>query len=149
MNKLPKSSLTAMLMLFWGIPAAGASDPAGERVQLPSTVVPVHYELTIKPDAEKLTFDGTVRIDAEVAASTSEIVLNALDLEIGKVVLDSAVGDVPRIIPDTVQQTVTFQFSEPIAPGRHVMTIDYRGKIRLGASVEGATEIREGPSGAR
>jgi aminopeptidase N len=129
MNKLPKSSLTAMLMLFWAIPAAGASDSVGERVQLPSTVVPVHYELTIKPDAEKLTFDGTVRIDTEVVASASEIVLNALDLEIGKVVLDSAVGDVPRIIPDTVRQTVTFQFSEPIAPGRHVMTIDYRGKI--------------------
>ena len=27
--------------------------------------------------------------------------------------------------------------------------IDYRGNIRLGEQVEGATEIREGPSGAR
>jgi aminopeptidase N len=129
MKKLPKFILVAVLLFVSGASAESAPERTQERVQLPSTVVPVRYDLTVRPDADKLTFEGSVRIDVEVKASTNEIVLNAADLDVGKVVLDDRATVVPQITPDPGLQTVTFRFPKPIVPGRHRLAIDYRGKI--------------------
>lgn len=37
---------------------------------LPDTVVPLHYQLTLEPDLEKATFSGKVRIDVKVTSRT-------------------------------------------------------------------------------
>ncbi|RWS22396.1 puromycin-sensitive aminopeptidase-like protein, partial [Leptotrombidium deliense] len=50
--------------------------------RLPKTVVPHVYHLCLKPDLEKFTFDGTVKIDVTVAEPTHQILLNAFDLKI-------------------------------------------------------------------
>ena len=45
-------------------------------------VSPRNYDLTFEPDLKKFRFDGTERVQIEVAKPTSEIVLNAAELEI-------------------------------------------------------------------
>ena len=48
--------------------------------QLPRTAIPHHYALTVTPHADRLTFDGTVKIDLDVTTATRQLVLNAADL---------------------------------------------------------------------
>lgn len=57
-------------------------DPTKDRVLLPAKVVPRHYDLTLDPDLDKFTFDGTVIIDLDVVEDTNSISLNTLELEI-------------------------------------------------------------------
>jgi aminopeptidase 2 len=40
----------------------GSSNAAGREV-LPTNVKPVHYDLTLEPDFEKFTYEGTVIIE--------------------------------------------------------------------------------------
>ena len=42
---------------------------AAERETLPSTVVPVHYDLALVPNAEALTFSGQVTITVKPAST--------------------------------------------------------------------------------
>jgi len=42
-----------------------------ERVQLPSNVTPVHYDLSVIPNPESLSFIGSVRITVDVHEATS------------------------------------------------------------------------------
>lgn len=46
-----------------GDAAVGSTQvPAGREI-LPANVKPVHYDLTLEPDFEKFTYDGTVVIE--------------------------------------------------------------------------------------
>ncbi|RKP39469.1 peptidase family M1-domain-containing protein [Dimargaris cristalligena] len=56
--------------------------PALDREVLPTNVRPIHYDLQLTPDLDKLVFDGTVAVKLEVLEATSTITLNAEDLKI-------------------------------------------------------------------
>ena len=60
------------------------------RITLPTNILPNNYRLSLSPDMEKFTFGGEVQITVEVSNTTNEIVLNAAELEIQKVVVKSS-----------------------------------------------------------
>ncbi|WP_419815745.1 M1 family metallopeptidase [Glacieibacterium sp.] len=112
--------------------AALATRPAAARAevttQLPRTVSPSHYDISITPDAANLRFTGKVAITIEILQPTKAITLNATDLTFAKVAL-SGVAAAPEIAVDSATQTATFTFAQTLAPGQHTLTIDYAGKI--------------------
>lgn len=68
----------------------GASEESGSvnitgRELLPTNVVPKHYDLTLEPDFTKLTYDGTVIIDVDVAEDSKFISLNTVEIDIHSV----------------------------------------------------------------
>jgi puromycin-sensitive aminopeptidase len=66
------------------------SVPADEALwRLPTAVRPIRYDLLLAPDVKGATFSGTVRIECSVSVPTSEIVLNAVDLEIESTAVES------------------------------------------------------------
>ena len=50
--------------------------------KLPKTVVPLHYEIELAPDLDKLAFKGREKVHIEVLEPTDRLVLNALELTI-------------------------------------------------------------------
>jgi aminopeptidase N len=72
-------------------PEGGGMDITHGRQILPANVIPRHYDLTLEPDFEKLTYEGKVIIDLDVAENSTSISLNTLELDIHstKVILDS------------------------------------------------------------
>ena len=56
-----------------------------EFKRLPSTVTPISYDLTLKPNLKSLTFTGSETIKIKINEETKEIVLNSLELEISDV----------------------------------------------------------------
>ena len=113
-------------LLVCALPVLAAADePLPGR--LPRGVVPVHYDISVEPDARALSFAGRAVIDVEVKEPTETITLNALDLEIAAARLDD--GRAATVTLDPQAQTATLRFDRAVEPGRHRLALDYRGKI--------------------
>ena len=97
-----------------------------ERIQLPSNVVPEHYEIFVRPDAANLRFEGTVKIRIRIVEATSAIVLNAADLQISRAVLASRSEQAGISLNG---ETATLKFERPIELGVEELSLDYTGKI--------------------
>ena len=53
--------------------------------RLPEVASPENYKLTFSPNLEKATFDGEETISVRVSKPTSEITLNAVDIDFHEV----------------------------------------------------------------
>lgn len=120
----------ALLATLLAVPAA-AWAAAAVPTQLPSGVEPVAYDLIVTPDAEKLTFTGHETIAVDASRRTDRLVLNALGLTFDKAQIDGAQA---TATVDPKSQTAAFATGHTIAAGRHVLTLDYAGKIADGAT---------------
>lgn len=67
---------------------AGGVNVQGREL-LPANVIPRHYHVTLEPDLKKLTFDGTVVIDLDVAEDSKSISLHTLELDIHSAAITS------------------------------------------------------------
>ena len=124
---------TAMLCLAWLTGPAVAAESTPTPTQLPRTVRPTHYDITIEPDAAALTFHGTVAIAVDVLAPVESMTLNAIDMKFASVRLSDGKGKAvlagPKITTDDAAQTATFAFGKSIPSGQYRLAIDYTGKI--------------------
>ena len=100
--------------------------------RLPAGVSPVAYDITVVPDATKLTFTGEETIIVDVAVPTTTLTLNAADLTISGATLDS--GTSGTITANAAAQTASFAFSQPITKGRHTLKLSFAGKINQSAA---------------
>ncbi len=94
--------------------------------RLPSHVVPSSYELVLEPDLEAATFTGEVRITVEVIDATSEVVLNAIDLQIDAADVD---GQAAEVTLDAEHERAALHLRTPLAPGPAVVRIRFRGVL--------------------
>ncbi|WP_344761992.1 M1 family metallopeptidase [Actimicrobium antarcticum] len=103
--------------------------------QLPRSVRPTHYAVSITPDAKAATFAGHVTIDVQVLQPTASITLNAADLVFGQVQLHSAnAGNKAAPANATVRidadnETAIFTFGKTIKPGKYRLDMAYTGLI--------------------
>ena len=117
-QRLAGLSLAASLLATSAFAAPG---------RLPTGVTPTAYDITVEPDAGKLTFTGNQSIAIDVAKPTKMITLNAADLTINDVKLD---GTIPATVAlDEKTQTATFTFATPVKAGKHKLSMRFAGKI--------------------
>jgi aminopeptidase N len=100
--------------------------------RLSTTVVPQHYEMTIEPHVETMTFQGRESIALNVTKGTAAITVNAVDLTIAKATLDGAPA--LKTTVNEAQQTVTFMAAKPLSVGPHTLDIEWSGKIKTSAT---------------
>ena len=128
-----RALVLVVLATLWSVaayPEAVAPHPAAPkpaREVLPSTMVPMHYDLALSPDAQALTFQGTVAITLEVKSATPDVTLNAVGLAFEHATIDG--GKEGRVTIDEKLQRVTLGFGAPLSVGRHTLSIAYHGKI--------------------
>ncbi|WP_425501723.1 M1 family metallopeptidase [Pseudoxanthomonas koreensis] len=118
-------------------PSAHAPAASEVTTQLPRTARPSHYSIEVTPHADRMTFDGKVRIDLDVLVPTDTLVLQAANLEFANGTLAAAGGGRPlpaEVSVDAENQTASFAFGTPLAPGRYVLSTDYRGVINTQAN---------------
>lgn len=123
-----------------GMAMANAASPSAEVIgttQLPRSVRPTHYDVSITPHVDSLSFDGKVSVAIDVLRPTSNITLNALGLAFSSANLAplSGKGDfgAPKISINADAQTATFAFAKTLPVGRYRLTMDYTGKINTQA----------------
>ncbi|MGH9227418.1 MAG: M1 family metallopeptidase [Acidimicrobiales bacterium] len=100
--------------------------------RLPRTVVPRRYDLTLEPDLEAASFAGHEVVAVEVLTETSEVVLNAVELEI-----DEATAEVPgaggglaaSVTLDDEAERATLTFDRPLPAGDARLRLRFRGVL--------------------
>jgi len=97
--------------------------------RLPRTVEPVAYRLVFEPDLAAATFTGTAEIDVVVRQATDEVVLNAVELEIGGVTLTPADGTArpAAVTPEPEAERVRFRLEDPLPAGPAVLRCRFDG----------------------
>ncbi|GAB1217786.1 hypothetical protein ATERTT37_007027 [Aspergillus terreus] len=99
--------------------SSGSTNVHGREV-LPTNVKPVHYDLTLEPNFESFTYNGTVVIDLQVAEDSTSIALNSNEIDIHSAIVSaqgSVVASNPEISVDKDSQVATIKFSETIPAG--------------------------------
>ncbi|PNY22477.1 Aminopeptidase 2, mitochondrial [Tolypocladium capitatum] len=111
----------------------GASGSSQGRELLPANVVPRHYHVTLEPDFEKLTFEGTVVIDVDVAEDSSSMAVNTLELDIRSAKVSSGgqtISSAPRVSRDESTQVSKFDFDGSLAKGSQAqLEISFTGHL--------------------
>ncbi|KAK4217715.1 peptidase family M1-domain-containing protein [Rhypophila decipiens] len=103
------------------------------RELLPTNVIPRHYHVTLEPDFKKLTFDGTVLIDLDVADDSKSISLHTLELDIHNAKVLSGgqtVSSSPKVSYNEDTQTTTLDFDNAISQGSKAqLEIKFTGQL--------------------
>jgi aminopeptidase N len=112
-------------------PAAPAATLA--TTQLPRSVRPTHYDVSVVPHAGSLSFDGKVTVTIDVLEPTTSITLNAIDMSFSSVGLAPVAGKLtfaaPKVAVDAAAQTATFTFAQAVPAGSYRLAMTYTGKI--------------------
>ena len=96
--------------------------------RLPETAVPENYRLTFTPNFDKNNFAGEEVIRIRVLKPTSQIVMNAADIEISESSLVSGgVTETTNVTLNKEKETATFAVGKELQPGAVTLTIKYVG----------------------
>lgn len=100
------------------------------RVLLPSDLVPEHYDLTLEPDLERFTFEGSVKITCDVQVATDKVSVHAHDLLLSTAQFTphgAAPLKADEITLKAKAKTATIGFDEVLPVGKGVLEIKFRG----------------------
>jgi aminopeptidase N len=133
---LAASSLTACAIQPVYAQTGTTAADAGSLVQLvtsqlPRNAVPLHYNITVTPNADDLSFTSKVSIDINLVEASNAITLNAADLVFVKAAMRKGKGKatLANVTIDAAAQTATLAFPKRFARGKYTLDIDYSGKI--------------------
>ncbi len=96
--------------------------------RLPEVARPENYKLTFAPDLEKASFEGDETISIRVLKPTSEITLNAVDIDFHEVTI--TVGGATQkatVTPEKEKEMVVLSVEKPLAAGPATIHITYTG----------------------
>ncbi len=99
--------------------------------RLPRHVIPIRYDLRLEPDLPAARVAGEETITLTIQQSTSEIVLNAIELDITSAQIEGDLGRAQgaQIALDTALQRCRFTFAEPLSPGDWQLRIAFSGTL--------------------
>ena len=96
--------------------------------RLPETARPENYKLTFTPDLEKAKFEGDETIAIRVLKPTSEITLNAVDIDFHEVTIASGgTTQKAKVTPEKEKERVVLSVEKPWAAGPATVHITYTG----------------------
>jgi len=139
---LASAAVGAFVLLALGgaVRAGGGGDASGFR--LPSTVTPVRYEITFRPDLARWENRGEEVIEVDVRAPVREIVLHAVGLTVEHPVVTPPGGGPPwvaRARVDKATETVRLALDTELPVGRAKIALGWRGAI--GADLAGLYRV--------
>ena len=107
--------------------SSGTLDP----YRLPRHVVPIRYDLRLEPNLTAANFAGQETITLRVDQLTSEIVLNAIELDVTSAQIegDSRPARQATIALDASLQRCHLTFTTPLLPGTWRLTITFYGTL--------------------
>ncbi|KAK4230468.1 putative mitochondrial aminopeptidase 2 precursor [Podospora fimiseda] len=116
---------------------ATADVASGVNVQsrelLPTNVIPRHYHVTLEPNFTKFTFEGTVKIDLDVAEDSKSISLHTLELDVHSAKLSTGgqtVCSSPKVSYNESTQVTTLDFTNAVSKGSKAqLEIKFTGQL--------------------
>jgi puromycin-sensitive aminopeptidase len=108
-----------------------ASPGTVDPYRLPRHVIPIRYDLRLEPDLPASSFAGEEIITLTIHQPTSEIVLNAIELDIASAQIEGATGPARQasVTLDALLQRCHLTFTTPLSPGAWKLTMTFRGTL--------------------
>ena len=102
--------------------------------RLPTSVRPIRYEASLSVDTAAKAFTGSLRLDLDLARSTSEIVLHAVGLEISRAATSAKdrLQEAASIAPAPASETVVIRYAHPLPAGACALDLAWSGKVEPG-----------------
>src|SRR5271165_5494537 len=98
--------------------------------RLPEIARPENYKLTFTPDLDSAKFDGDETISIQVIKPTSEITLNAVDIDFHDVTVTSGgATQKAKVTPDKEKEMVVLGVEKQLAAGPATIHINYTGTL--------------------
>ena len=96
--------------------------------RLPHQASPENYKLTFTPNLEKATFEGDETISIRVLQPTSEVTLNAADIDFHDVTITSGgIAQPAKVTPEKEKEMVVLAVEKPLPAGPATIHIPYSG----------------------
>jgi len=96
--------------------------------RLPETARPDNYKLTFTPNLEKANFEGEETISIRVLKPTSEITLNAVDIDFHDVSITArGTTQKAKVTPEKDKEMVVLSVEKPLAAGPATINVTYTG----------------------
>ena len=96
--------------------------------RLPETARPENYKLTFTPDLRSAKFEGVETITLRVLKPTSEITLNAVDIDFHDVTITAAgTTQKAKVTPEKDKEMVVLGVDRPLGAGPATVHITYTG----------------------
>jgi len=96
--------------------------------RLPEVARPDNYKLTFTPDLDKATFEGDETITLHVLKPTSEITLNAVDIDFHEVsITNGGATQKAKVTPEKDKEMAVLSVDKPLAAGLATVHIKYSG----------------------
>ena len=112
-------AVLTFLVLTWSLATAQ---------RLPEVARPDNYKLSFTPDLEKASFEGDETISLHVLKPTSEITLNAVDIDFHDVSITSnGAAQKAKVTPEKDKEMVVLSVEKPLAAGEATVHITYTG----------------------
>ncbi|KAK5575734.1 hypothetical protein RB653_006868 [Dictyostelium firmibasis] len=104
-----------------------------DRLVLPENVVPIKYDLHLKPNLKEFTFKGEETITVQVKQPTKTITMHSIEIEIQSASLkskDSSSSSSSKSITFyEPEEVVIFEFENELQVGEHYLTIAFTGLL--------------------
>ncbi|XP_013782586.1 puromycin-sensitive aminopeptidase-like [Limulus polyphemus] len=100
--------------------------------RLPTSVLPVHYNINFRPDLQKLVFEGHETIKVEVKNETSVVVLNVLELQVKLARFtreDKLEQNATNIKVSQDDERVILTFDQPLTVGKGELYLEFSGVL--------------------
>jgi aminopeptidase N/puromycin-sensitive aminopeptidase len=96
--------------------------------RLPENARPENYKLTFTPDLDKAAFEGDETISLQMLKPSSEITLNAVDIDFHDVTIASGgTTQKAKVMPEKEEEMVVLSVEKPLAAGPVTVHITYSG----------------------
>jgi aminopeptidase N len=96
--------------------------------RLPHEAIPENYKLAFTPNLEKATFEGEDTIEIRVLKRTSQITLNAVDIDFHSVTVSSGGAKQKATVTlEKEKEMVVLTVGKPLAAGSATISITYTG----------------------
>jgi aminopeptidase N/puromycin-sensitive aminopeptidase len=96
--------------------------------RLPEIATPENYKLTFAPDLDKARFEGDETISVRVLKPTSEITLNAVDIDFHDItVISGGSTQKAKVTPEKDKEMVVLTVEKQLAAGPATIHITYTG----------------------
>jgi puromycin-sensitive aminopeptidase len=102
-----------------------------QTYKLPTTVRPDRYQLRLTPDLTTFTFAGEETVAIQVLEPTTEIILNAAELQIHSVAAVAQHGQTTTgaVTLDEINERAIFTFSDTLSPGPYQLQLTFTGML--------------------
>ncbi len=97
--------------------------------KLPKEVRPTEYAIRIVPNLEDLTFTGSETVKLSAEKPVTELILNALEMEIASASVDGEELPKKSIVLNRKEETLTLTLPNEMAVGEHEIALKFSGKI--------------------